>query len=519
MYLQADELPDGTLLRGYDICIAGAGAAGIAMARRLIGASKRVLLLTNGTPADRGRPAEREQSVYRGTVGEFLQKVDPDFLERSRLRMYGGTTNHFGFWSRPLDPHDLAPRPGYRDAAWPLAADELHPYYKAAHALGNFGPVAYDDLPYWERVLHARCFGEAAAALQGAIMHAQYEEERHDFQVQFGEELRRAENVTVLFNANLLEIETDDAQGHVTALRCATIEQGVTGRSFHVQAGSYVLALGGIENVRMLKLSGDLGNNARDQLGRGFMLHPLIETVARARFPQPVPAEIRNFFRSQQVRLRQEEGDYAPVSMPLVNPELLFDYHVFDAWGVLVPSAETLERERIGNFRLILRFGSDPREAEININWEQVPNEESAVSLDYDSADPVFGLPSAHVDWRVREEDKRTAARALELCRDYLAQYDATEFHLLTDLGGGPEDWTFSPSEYALTPGDHHMGAIRMSNDSELGIVDRDSRLHTVDNLYVAGCAVFPTSGFANPTLTILALSLRLADHLAGGAG
>ena len=75
------------------------------------------------------------------------------------------------------------------------------------------------------------------------------------------------------------------------------------------------------------------------------------------------------------------------------------------------------------------------------------------------------------------------------------------------------------PLTAALETGDHHMGALRMSAASEDGIVDINSRLHSVDNLYIAGSAVFPSGGYANPTLTIVALALRLADHLIAVSG
>ena len=111
MYRYADQLPEGATLQGFDICIVGAGAAGIAMAQRLANTSLKVILLVSGSPGDRGLPAAARQSLYQGTVGEFLSKVDPEFPQRSRLNMYGGTTNHFGFWARPLDAADTMPRP------------------------------------------------------------------------------------------------------------------------------------------------------------------------------------------------------------------------------------------------------------------------------------------------------------------------------------------------------------------------------------------------------------------------
>ena len=129
MYVYADHLPAETILEDFDICIVGAGAAGIAMAQRLANSSRKVLLLVSGQPGDKALPDAARQSLYRGTVGSFLGKVDPAFLDRSRLNMYGGTTNHFGFWARPLDRADYMPRPGFRRAGWPIDERELTPYY------------------------------------------------------------------------------------------------------------------------------------------------------------------------------------------------------------------------------------------------------------------------------------------------------------------------------------------------------------------------------------------------------
>ena len=531
MYVQADHLPTDTILTGFDICIVGAGAAGIAMAQRLAHTSLKVILLVSGTPGDRGAPSEARQSLYQGTVGAFLRKVDPVFPQRSRLNMYGGTTNHFGFWARPLDAADYMPRPGYREVGWPINQDDLTPYYIAAHDFGHFGPFNYDDMDFWRSVLYARPFDALPGdKLEGAIMRAQYDENLHDFQLQFRDEMERAANITVLFNAHLLTIETDETQGHVTELNCSTIVAsssvgGAPGARFRVRARTYALACGGIENVRLLKLSGDLGNNRRDMLGRGFMVHPLLTNAAKVFFEKPVATEIRNFFREQQIRLKPPpnasggpsgvgDGEYRHMVEPLVNPELVFEYLMFNAWGMLTPKHKTLLDERIGNFRIILYFRDAGFSAIVNLNWEQTPNENSRVTLDRRRVDPIFGQPLAHIDWRLSDSDKRSAVRALEITLAYLRDRGILWEQMFTDVSGGADRWTFPPFKGALETGDHHMGALRMSAAPEDGIVDINSRLHCVDNLYIAGSAVFPTGGYANPTLTIVALALRLADHL-----
>lgn len=531
MYHYADQLPAGAILQGFDICIVGAGAAGIAMAQRLAHTSLKVILLVSGSPADRGLPAAARQSLYQGTVGEFLEKVDPVFPQRSRLNMYGGTTNHFGFWARPLDAADFQPRPGYRAVGWPIPQAELRPYYAAAQDFGQFGPFNYDDMDFWRRVLYARPFDALPGdQLAGAIMRAQYEENLHDFQLQFRQELESAENITVLFNAHLLTIGTESNQRRVSELNCSTLvaassDKCEAGGSFQVRARTYALACGGIENARLLQLSGELGNNKRDMLGRGFMAHPLLTNAARVVFEKPVATDIRNFFREQQIRLKPppdalegprgaKSGEYRHMVEPLVNPELVFEYQVFNAWGILAPKHQALLDERIGNFRVILYFRDGGQSAIVNLNWEQTPNEDSRVSLNRDRVDPIFAQPLAHIDWRLQDIDKRSAVRALEMTLAYLRERGAVKQEMITDLSGGAESWTFPPHEGALEPGDHHMGALRMSASAEDGIVDINSRLHSVDNLYIAGSAVFPSGGYANPTLTIVALALRLADHL-----
>lgn len=519
MYVDSDQLAEGSVLDGFDICIAGAGAAGLAVARRLIGSGRKVLVLAAGLRDDRGLPPGFRQKIYGGTVGEFLAKVDPLFLRRSRLHMYGGTTNHFGFWSRPLDGVDFRARPGYRDASWPIDLSELTMYYQQAMEFGHYGPFNFDDMVFWEKVLLGVGFPKKSDdLLTGAIFHAQYEERLHDFQLQFGEALRDAANVTVLFNASLLTLESTEDHRHVTSMVCRSIEDRRAGHRFRVAAAKYVLAMGGIETIRVLKLSGDLGNNDKDHLGRGFMVHPLVTTAAEVRFDRPVSTEVRNFFRDQQIRLKGPEPhgrDYLHDTAPLVDPRLLLKHSVFNAWGVLVPTPATLAAEKIGNFRVILRFSPDGDRAELNINWEQVPNEESRISLDESNVDPIFRQPVARLDWKLMEADKRTAVRALDISEAFLRQKGAVDFRTSTNLAGGADQWLFGRVENALATGDHHMGGLRMSATSEDGIVDKDSRFHKVDNLYTAGCAQFPTSGYANPTLTIVALALRLADHLA----
>jgi choline dehydrogenase-like flavoprotein len=347
--------------------------------------------------------------------------------------------------------------------------------------------------------------------LQNLIWHAQLDSDIYQFQTQCGPLLQAAQNVNVLFNAHALTIHASEGKDHVVEIECAALDvSGATGSRFRVRASTYVLATGGIEPVRLLKLSGNLGDNAKGHLGRGFMVHPLIAQAAIVEFPKAVDPAIRNFYSRETVRL---PGPRTSAGEPSDTADL-DGFFNFDAWGVLSPTVDVLTSQRMGNFHATLFFSDKGHRLTVSILWESVPNENSTITLDKTQTDSVFHQPVAHVDWNLLIEDKHTIRRAVELLRQFFVARGG-KFDLTTDLSGGPEHWTINPgAPNALWANEHHMGALRMSAYPEDGIVDCNMRVHTVDNLYVAGSGVYPTSGHPNPTLTIVALALRLADHL-----
>lgn len=515
MYLNAEELDHGKIINDYDICIIGAGAAGISLATKLHGSTKKVLLLDSGISSDRGyNPTGGRQRLYEGTLGDFMSKVDPVFMTRSRLRMYGGTTNHIEFFTTPLTAPDFVARPGYRDTLWPFGVEEINPYYEEANHFGRFGPFNYDDIDFWAKVQDGRPINpEPEDKLENWIFHAQFDNDIHDFQVQCGDLLKNSQNITVLFNANALELESDVNKSHVSRIRCGTIENEVKGREFFIalgEKGKCVLSMGGIESTRLLQLSDDLGDNQKNMLGKGFMLHPVIVEGARVRFDKCVDPAITRFYNRQDVCLRKSGDLYNGIPLRDSAPE---DYN-FMSWGVLIPKTEMLYKDQIGNFRIWINFTNDRKCALLGYNWEQLPNEASTLTLDSNKVDPVFGQPVSHLDWHLMDKDKETVQKCQEYCIDFFTRHGAASVEIITDLSGGAEDWLFTPKPGCLKPGDHHMGTIRMSESPCDGIVDADCKIHNVDNVYVSSSAIFPAVGYANPTMAIVALSLRLGDHL-----
>jgi choline dehydrogenase-like flavoprotein len=531
MFVDARQVPSGSLIR-TDIAIVGAGAAGISMAMELTGTGLTVCLLESGGTEF----AWPNQALYSGrNVG--LPYYDLDVCQ---LRYLGGSTNAWGGWCRPLDPIDLGSRDWVAYSGWPFALSVLAPYYRRAHALCEVKSDDYDPERALAEIDHPRAqlLPFDPARLETLIY-------RFSPPTRFGrvyrEQLRRAEDVRCYLDANVLAIKTDASARNVTRLAVGTL----SGARFEVEARHYVLAAGGIENARLLLLSnevsaGGLGNQ-HDLVGRFFMAHP--HTKRRLVVPT------RRLASGLYGELFHSRGLMARISLPdaLQRQERLLNYsanlhpiyfaHDSLGWLALRKAFLSLSPSRrsdpfvrfppYGRKGLSLRQVFDmvrqfDRTAiagllrlfqpdrfisgfELESKPEQAPNPDSRVTLDGDR--DAFGLRRVKVDWRMLPIDRRTAVRGEEII-------DAE----LRRLGIGSMA-PLSPGEIEAWPADldggwHQLGTTRMHDDARHGVVDANARVHGMSNLFIAGGSVFPTGGTTPPTLTIVALALRLAAHL-----
>jgi len=515
-------LDDGAVL-ACDLCIAGAGAAGITLARELAGRRSKVCLLESGG-------LELEDDVQGLYVGSSVGL--PYFaLDACRLRYFGGTTNHWAGRCRPLDPIDFEERAWVPLSGWPLARSALEPYYRRAHELCELGPYGYRpealDIPP-DRLLPLD-----PATFEHLLW--QYSPPTR-FGAAYRSDLEQAANVDVVLHANLLAIDTDDDGRTVRGFTAGTLD----GRRFAVRARLYVLACGGLENPRLLlasdhKASVGVGNH-NDMVGRCFMDHPHL-SAARVLLADPKALDWYNYSRldfSQSgtpvlgalhasAGLQRQEGvlnydanviddnvgygGYAALRRVwnAIEAGELPDDLSADLWQALVDIDDTfaglLGRFEIREYR--------PERASFRL-WsfaEQAPNPDSRVVLGEET--DALGLPRIRLDWRMTPLDKRSLRvvhrkLAAELGRTGLGRMRIDEWLTADDV-----TW---PAEVA--GGFHHMGTTRMASDPKHGVVDADCLVHGMDNLYIAGSSVFATAGSANPTLTIVALALRLADTL-----
>ena len=315
----------------------------------------------------------------------------------------------------------------------------------------------------------------------------------------FGEvyrnEVRNAPNVVTYLGANVVDLETPESPQHVRAVKVVCL----AGKSFRVAARAFILATGGIENARLLLLSDRVHSaglgNGNDLVGRYFMEHIYLDAAAEIRAPR---GAISDFYTAGHwVEGRRLRGILG------LTPEVRRREQLTNYCGVIVEDSSLLARLR--NTIADIRAKPAPRTYFVKNVMEQVPNSESRVTLGQDR--DRLGCRRTVLRWRLSAIDKSTAHRAHAILSEELTQSDVG--HMTSSMGREADPWPTS-----VRGARHHMGTTRMHVDPRRGVVDADCRVHGIANLYVAGSSVFPTSGAANPTFTIVALALRLARHL-----
>jgi choline dehydrogenase-like flavoprotein len=478
-----------------DIAIIGAGMAGICLAREFAGSGLSVSLLESGGE----KPDSQTDAFSAGSTTIFgpdgAEKSVDDYLQESRERYFGGTGNAWGGKCAYFDTHDFAERSWIPNSGWPFDAQEIKPFYdRACHLLriptltGLQSSVSGDV----EHLNAQRNFATSLRCFSG-VTGKPMSDAFYDYK--YG--LKDVGDLTVYLHANVACLHLDKALGRITAaeVRCLNNKQHT------VKARYFVLASGGIENVRILMNSegnsaGGIGNR-HDLLGRFFNGHGMFRYLGG--FGQA----------PSQVSLLNDD----------LNLSIYTDKNPAKTQGVFSLTYKAQWRERVAQFAATLTPNCDGDSDDYGIDnhsddgqsnklgaffmIEQYPNRESRIRLsnDVDS----LGIPAISLEWRFSSDDMKTLKKGIELFSRDLGKSGSAEL-LNGKIGIGIAEMIESSR--------HHMGGTRMCVSDQYGVVDQDSRVHDVENLFVAGSSIFPTGSIANPTLTILALSIRLADHV-----
>lgn len=519
MFIDAKEISANTLVNA-DICIVGAGVAGLSIAREFINTQYNVCVIEGG-----GLHYEpQSQALYEGEN----QGQDYWSLESARIRFFGGTGNHWGGYSLPLEIDDFEEREWVPNSGWPMRKSDLDPFYDRARdvlKLNNpsfsakaWGPKGIKHLPFDENKIENR-----------VMQMSPYSEVDTPFGASYQAEFKNAKNIFVYLHANLLDIISTENASEITSLKLSTLSK----KEFKIKAKNYILALGGIENARQLLLANKsqktgLGNQ-NDLVGRYFADHPFLSSNSKLLVTnEDVDTTLfsRGLIKSQRI------SAYLTLSPELRKKEnLLTSRFTFEplAWSSAPQGPQTLNsiwqsvrRSRlpkhlpgkakniIKNFDNVLSsaFSAYQNHKLLTaryISTEVIPNPSSRVMLN--NKTDALGQKQVTLDWQVDgKQEIDSIKKSLKLLAIEMGRADVGRLNMDTKR---IENW---PDSFSL--GMHHMGTTRMHNNPKSGVVDANSKVHNISNLYIAGSSVFPTYGHANPTFTIVALALRLADHV-----
>jgi choline dehydrogenase-like flavoprotein len=542
MIVDARSVPENEIIE-TDVCIVGAGVAGIILAREFLGQEFQVCLLESGDLM----PDEATQSLYEGkNTGHPYYPLDT-----ARARYFGGSSNYWdidignnnlGVRLRPLDKIDFEERAWVPYSGWPFGKSHLEPFYKRAQSICHIEPCSYDT-EVWEEAGKSAQLPFTGDRVQTII----YKFGSQDLFIrQYRNEItRRADNLLTFLYANVIDIETTETAQMVTRLRVACLQ----GNTFWVSAKFFILATGGIETPRLLLLSnriqkGGLGNQ-NDLVGRFFMEHlhfwsgsyiPSDAHILKSmslyngiHIVHQVPIIGKLALTEKVLRHEKLLNQNIQLIPRILSPAELSPAIVSKATHSLQILRSAIRRGAIpdnweGHCRnvatnvdhiLINVFRKFKRKANSSFNkslisafrlanmTEQVPNPNSRVSLAAEC--DQLGQRRVQLHWQLSSIDILSVIRTQQIIAEELQRARLGRLYIQLKDDTPPPD---------LHGGYHHMGTTRMHIDLNKGVVNEHCKVHGIANLFIAGPSVFPTVGYANPTLTIVALTVRLADHI-----
>ena len=500
----------------FDLCIVGAGAAGITIAREFANKNIRVCVLESG-------------GLHSDPAVDSLSEIDdvgrlPGKEALKRLRYFGGTTNIWGGHCTPLEPDDFKRQDWIAYSGWPYDYNELHPYYIRAHDVLGLGEFSYvpetigSDLGF-------KTFPFDKTILATTV--SRYHQVR--FGIKYGDELDRAKNIKVILYSDVSEIRLANSAANNAV---NVLVKSLAGNQFYVGAKYFVIACGGIENARLLLMSNrqrssGIGNHS-DLVGRFFQEHlwyssgyiaPATSAPTLAFYLQEWPygdIAVRAHLAvpNEKVRELQIPKFRSELALESVSPTFKLAKKIKN--NVSVGDVLTLMSDPVGLGTLLrCKASIAPTAYVLKNHVEQTPNPDSRVTLSAKRDD--LDRPQPQLTWKLSALDQAGLIRAQRLIAHEIGRSGFGRMRI--EMREDGNDFL----EKATGTG-HHMGTTRMDDDPARGVADGNAKVHHTSNLYVAGSSLFPRCGWSNPTLTIVATSIRLADHLkmrfrAGGIG
>ena len=510
-----------------ELCIVGSGPAGLTLAGEFIGAGISTLIVESGG---------MDHDAMYSALNEIESVGEPRVMDHTlvRDRRFGGTSHSWTGRCAPLDEIDFAPRPWVPFSGWPIDRRDLLPFLERANPYIGLNLNCYSE-DLWNQAGHApptprldshllrNCFWQFSRDHLG----------QRDF-MRFGRAFlaRKSPDIRILLHASVTELQVNESGSQLTGAMVASLN----GKQAAIKAKTIVLCAGGIENPRIMlysnrTLPAGVGNQ-HNVVGAFLMDHP---RCTLAEFDPEAAYAMRQ--RYGLFRLGEGAQSRFFVQGVTLSPELQAERQLLNCAAWLTEhrapddpweAAKRVASARANGYvRDIWRILSQPRTIARGLNdWllrgrgvphkldrlaldcivEQRPNPDSRVLLG-ERKDPL-GLPCTRIDWRISAQEKTTVS----VFADLIAQ----EFKRIGLPDPKLAGWTRN-AERTIGPfvdASHPIGTTRMGHSPRSSVVDANCQVHGLAGLYVAGSSVFPTAGHANPTLMIVALAIRLADHL-----
>ncbi|MCB0709860.1 MAG: GMC family oxidoreductase [Chitinophagaceae bacterium] len=507
MLIDARQLENNSQIEG-DICIIGAGAAGISIALELENTFKKIILLEGGGM----EYDDRIQELYNGKITGHPYYP----MKASRLHYFGGSTGHWGGMCSTFDDIDFEKRDWVENSGWPIKREDIAKYYPKATSILDLGPCEW-NLDYWlkqdpdfkplpldEKVIWSKMWQFSPPTRFGK---------------KYKDAIVNSKTIQLHIYANVVDLDATESINSITQVTV----KNYAGKQHTVKAKNFILACSAMQNARVLlacnkQAPKGLGND-NDLVGRYFMEHAEIKT---GELWLNHTDKLKLYLMEQFTKVRAELA---------ISPEKQRELQVLNGSISLMPlemSNKTIPsvklwsnddpRKSLDTFKkystldkrnFIQRFFSKSIYQSYGLftRVEQLPHPESRVVLSNEKDE--LGIPRANLFWALSPIDKKTVFTINKLLGQQIGAAGIGRVKLKEFLLDGDvqlPDYT--------SGGWHHLGTTRMSDDPKHGVVDANCKIHGIDNLYIAGSSCYTTGGAVNPTLTVVAISLRLANHI-----
>ena len=507
MHTDARTIDNNSIIQG-DICIIGAGAAGISMALELLNTQHKVILLEGGG----FEYDEQMQQLFAAkTTG---QRYFP--LKSIRLHQFGGTTGHWAGWCATFDAIDFKKRDWIPGSGWPIALEDVKPFYPRAQKYVEVGPEEF-DLATWQK--------KDPSLIPFPLDENKVWSKMWEFSppTRFGttykDAIVNAKNIHLYTYANVVDITANENASSIKEV----VIKNHAGKQHTVKAKNFILACCSIQNARILLAANKqapkgLGNDS-DHVGRYFMEHLEIKTSS---LWLADPADIKLY--------KMDFGTTKARAELAISEQMQTEHRILNGTCSLSPLElatnqksfiEIWQDEKDAMDKTIEKSSKEVKAAKLDVpkgfkayqlfaRMEQAPHANSRVTLD--SENDALGMPRAKLNWELTSLEKNSLRTISTIIGQEVGRASMGRVKLYEYLQDEKdESW---PS--FAGGGWHHMGTTRMSSDAKDGVVDANCKVHGISNLYIAGASVYVTAGAVNPTLTLIALTIRLADHLKG---